>query len=356
MVKKYGMTRGVTLSQSMFPNLSGLHQAHVVRFEQALQRLDTKGGRRSKGGGAKPKLNEKQVASLGVLVESLFRNGCAHLSISDLNSTLIQELKTRGVVDSDTTVSDTYVLRMLKSMGYRRRRRVKAPLPSNAHEQVLDFRYRLCVEVKTHGIQPSMVLNLDETFLTVLPTVRTMWGRTPSSSGETQSSSVLAAEHNKGVTGTFVISAEGVVTHLQIISQGKTERSKLGGSVTGLLFDEVLREDSHWASYETFVILMEQIVTYLAGKRGENEYAVVIMDCVRFHVKLRDAWTQKPSWLLLYYLPPNTTSIAQPLDVGFFGVLKPRLAALRRQTINQELVPAVLADTAPNVDLSWSTL
>lgn len=118
---------------------------------------------------------------------------------------------------------------------------------------------------------------------------------------------------------------------MQVVFKGKHERSlpkdHVRASAPGFVFS---LSENHWANIETQKVWMIRILDAFVKRKCEElqlpygeQKAILLLDCWPCHLTEahRDALAELP-YLLVLFVPPNTTSKLQPCDVGLQKPLK----------------------------------
>jgi hypothetical protein len=102
----------------------------------------------------------------------------------------------------------------------------------------------------------------------------------------------------------------------------------------------ILQEETFWATENSVIEYGRMLEKWRTAqcrlkKISDQTPAIVLMDHAPVHMKtdLRKAWARTFPKLLVVYVPKSCTAHLQPLDVGFFNVLKPKVQALYDQML-----------------------
>jgi hypothetical protein len=203
-------------------------------------------------------------------------------------------------------------------------------LPLDWEEQGVQMAMRVAAVMQLHGIHISMVFNMDQTGVHLVPAST----HTYDVKGN-KSISVLGVEDKRQITACVGASLRGELLPLQLIFQGTTPRclpAETPASKAARV--HMTFTDNHWSSLKT----MQEYITHILSPHADRMIAlhqlpsdahmVLILDCWSVHRS--DAFL---SWLKqehprihVVFVPPNCTSKLQLADVAlqrsFKAVLK----------------------------------
>lgn len=179
--------------------------------------------------------------------------------------------------------------------------------------QVLEQHLRLAHLIVEHRVPPELVFNLDQFGLKVL----SLSDRTRVPVGS-KSVPVIGSDDKRQITGVPVVAADGRIAGLQLIWQGKTERSRPHGALEHPKLKHS-HSVNHWSTPETMRdivtrILVPHIKRVIKEKNlGLLQKSILILDVWCHHIsdEFRQFLANLEVPILVNYIPPNCTSKAQ---------------------------------------------
>jgi len=203
---------------------------------------------------------------------------------------------------------------------WRARTTAASKLPADWEAQGVLMAKRIAAAMEMHDVHPSLVINLDQTGVKLVPSSAWTYEKRNSSSV-----AVIGAEDKRQITACLASALNGELLPLQLIFQGKTERSlpdRTAASIASLC--HLTCSENHWSSQTT----MKQYISEIIMPYAET--------CVRKHrlhadahiILVLDAWavhkseefrlflrTQHPR-IHLVFVPANCTSKLQVAGVA----------------------------------------
>jgi len=203
---------------------------------------------------------------------------------------------------------------------WRARTTAASKLPADWEEQGVLMAKRIAAHMEMHTVHPSLVINLDQTGVKLVPSSAWTYEKRNSSSV-----AVVGAEDKRQITACIASSLSGELLPLQLIFEGKTERSlpeRTAASIASLC--HLTFSDNHWSSQKT----MQQYVSEIVMPYAET--------CIRKHrlhadahiILVLDVWSVHKSEefrlflrthhprIHLVFVPANCTSKLQVADVA----------------------------------------
>lgn len=218
-------------------------------------------------------------------------------------------------------------------------------LPVDWHEQGVAMAQRVAVCIETYDVHPSLVINMDQAGLHLVPAA----SRTYETKG---SRSVLVAglDDKRQITVCVASTLNGDLLPLQLIFMGKTsaslpqhteETKKLGFHLTF--------SSNHWSSQETMQQFVEHIIAphraamIVAHKLKDDAALLLQLDVWAVHIskEFRAFLAEKYKYIHLVYVPANCTSKLQVADLAlnypFKHGFKRRFNAWAAQLIDEQI-------------------
>ncbi len=216
------------------------------------------------------------------------------------------------------TFTKSWALSLLGRMGYVKRKATTKSTPGRSGEEFEQLKARYLKEiggmVKLRDIPDSLVINLDQTGIKLVPTGD--WTMAAQGSRRVE---VVGLGDKRQITATFAASLDGTFLPMQILYQGKTGRSHPKYAFPDGF--DIFHTPNHWANEETCLRFFEKIISpYIQGIReamkAPSQKALVLMD--NFSGQTTTAVLEKAEeqGIILVMVPAGTTDRLQPLDVS----------------------------------------
>ncbi|RPA71453.1 hypothetical protein BJ508DRAFT_198713, partial [Ascobolus immersus RN42] len=189
-------------------------------------------------------------------------------------------------------------------------------LPLNWEDQCERAFFRIVYTVAHEKIHPSLLINLDQTGMNVIPGGGL---RTYDQLGARQVS-LLGKEEKRGFTATLGVTADGQLLGAQSTWKGKTAASLPAVGLRfaaerdlGLTF--VLNPKNHWSCLDTIKKLVTNVVSphrdkmIMEHKLDTNAKVILYLDCWKVH-KSEDFRTwifDDIPWAILIFVPAGCT-------------------------------------------------
>ena len=211
-----------------------------------------------------------------------------------------------------------WALSLLNRMGFvKRKATTKAKSQHSGEEfQMLKKQYlqQVVSMIKVHNIPESLVINLDQTGLNLVPS-----GDWTMSKKGAKRVGLAGLGDKRQITATFAATLSGQFLPMQLLYTGKTDRCHPKQAFPNGF--DVFHTPNHWANAETCERFMERILLpYVTQIRQEklapDQYALLIMD--RFSGQKTDAVLSllEENKIMVVFVPPGTTDKLQPLDLS----------------------------------------
>jgi len=141
---------------------------------------------------------------------------------------------------------------------------------------------------------------------------------------------VIKRSNGSRVWTSFIecISATGKACPPLIIFKGKTVQQQWFKSLEGLQHWEFTATPNGWTNNDIALEWLKKIFIPQTEPREPNEWRLLVLDGHKSHTIYDFMWLCFMSKIYCVYLPPHTSHVLQPLDVGVFSSLK---TAYRRE-------------------------
>ena len=184
-----------------------------------------------------------------------------------------------------------------------------------AKQKMIEFRLQLH---ETGVSNPKAIFNADETALFYQTIPNFMYTKDPS--GEERGTSAMASKHR--VTVLPCANACGDKLPVLVIGKSRSPRAFRGRQMP----DSIVYESQKNAWVDRALAKSWFIKVFVPGKRkllGSVEKAVLFWDNAKPHILDQAVLDSYPE-IVVMFLPPNLTSIYQPMDAGIIAALKRR--------------------------------
>ena len=203
---------------------------------------------------------------------------------------------------------------------WRARTTAASKLPVDWETQGVLMAKRIAAHMEMHSVHPSLVINLDQTGVKLVPSSTWTYEKCNSSSV-----AVVGAEDKRQITACIASSLTGELLPLQLIFEGKTERSlpeRTAASIASLC--HLTFSDNHWSSQKTMQQYVSEIIMPYAEacirkhRLHADAHVILVLDVwsvhksEEFRLFLR---THHPR-IHLVFVPANCTSKLQVADVA----------------------------------------
>lgn len=225
-------------------------------------------------------------------------------------------------------------------------------LPKNWQDMQRDLVLQIALLVRLHNLTEVDVYNMDETCMLYNPSGKSKtWSKSGKIDGTDDYHPCEAHDHGSKQMISLVcaITANGERLPLQYIFEGKQYKEMKDPKTKRMLRRvnefgnhipqygscpmqckpegaDFIQTSNHWANSDTTLVFFEEIVMKHAERRSDpTKPIIVIWDNASFHCTdvFRKALNAKfGDKIILCYLPTNTTSKLQPLDLSVNGAFK----------------------------------
>jgi len=219
-------------------------------------------------------------------------------------------------------LSNSFVHRWLhQQMNYSWRAKTTAAsrVPDNWKELGVLMAKRIAVNVHMYLIHPSLVINMDQTGVHLVPSSNRTFAPIGSSS-----IAVLGADDKRQITCCIASSMNGDLLPLQLVFQGKTTKCEPAATAASIAASvHITHSDNHWSTQETMQqYIKEVIVPYTKSKIQEHRLqadtrVVLVLDVWAVHKseEFRMFLRQQHPNIHLVFVPACCTSKLQVADV-----------------------------------------
>jgi hypothetical protein len=205
-------------------------------------------------------------------------------------------------------------------------------LPADWEEQGVRMAMRLAAQIEMYDVHTSLVVNLDQTGVHLVPA--SFW--TYDTAGST-SVAVVGAEDKRQITAVVASSLYGDMLPLQLIFQGKTERCHPPTTPSSKSARvHITHSPNHWSSVETMQQWVDSVLIPYAERcirRFElraDAAIILVLDVWAVHTseEFRMYLRQKHPRIHLVFVPANCTSKLQVADVALQRPFKSHIREL----------------------------
>jgi hypothetical protein len=277
------------------------------------------------GGKFKPRvISEKDEASLANLLRLYARHGLAFTreEVKELAFEFAQENNRKGFNDEAGRAGKTWFANFLtrnEDIGLKKGADISIYRAFSANKKSIDAWFQMLLGVCIHEdiSSPENIWNVDETGCQDVPKATPVVGQ----KGEKAYCYVPA---DRGETMTFIscVSAVGNVLPPMVIFKGKRVQQKWKENITPN--DAIVRAtESAFVNKQVFYDWGIHFVTYLFQNGFTKNKNLLLLDGHRSHLyNIGFLQLLKENNIICVALPPHTSHLLQPLDVGVFHSFK----------------------------------
>jgi hypothetical protein len=169
-------------------------------------------------------------------------------------------------------------------------------------------------------VHPSLVINMDQTGVHLVPSSKWTYAQKNSSSVAT-----IGGEDKRQITACIASSLDGNFLPLQLIFQGKTPRCLPAATAASIAAEAHLTQtENHWSSQKTMQDYVEKVIMPYANKQIEahrlnsDSKLILVLDVWAVHksVEFRQFLRTHHPRIHLVFVPANCTSKLQVADVA----------------------------------------
>jgi hypothetical protein len=252
-----------------------------------------------------------------------------------------------------------WALSLLSRMGFVKRKattKAKANItPEQFQGMKSTYLHQVVSMVKLHSVPSSLVINLDQTGLNIVPSGE--WTMEKEGSKRVD---LAGLGDKRQITATFAASLDGQFLPMQILYQGKTNRCHPNFAFPDEF--DVYHTANHWANEETCIRFTERILKpYIVKIREQMESpdqpALLIMDRFRGQMSAAVQSNLDENKILVVTVPAGTTDKLQPLDLTVNKAAKDFLRDRFHQWYAQEVMKQLKdQEDTGNVNVNMSTV
>jgi hypothetical protein len=253
---------------------------------------------------------------------------------------------------SSFRVSDSFVRNFLHSVlawSLRKATQAAQKLPKDWQNQCLHSFFRKAYVIKDRDIPIYLVVNFDQTQVTLAPGNRMSWAETGS-----KQVGMVGMDEKRAFTLVVGVSADGTLLPFQTIFVGKTATS-LPSATTSPNYSDAVKAGfkfepsgtgTYWSNQSTMRSYINDIITpYFDKKNAENglpafQCSLLQLDVWSVHrsEEFRGWMSTHHPTIILDYVPGGCTGIHQPCDVGIQRPLKLSIKKSYHEDIVQDLM------------------
>ncbi len=160
--------------------------------------------------------------------------------------------------------------------------------------------------------RPNRVWNCDESGFPLSPKS----GKVLALRGTKTVYRTCSANKEQISTSSAVSASGGIIPPFHIFPGERFSYNPLEGGVEGVYFG---RSSKGWITTQLFY---GWVANHFATRIGRDRPVLLLFDGHSTHIDLETLKFCKENNILLHCLPPHSSRITQPLDVGFFKLLK----------------------------------
>ena len=292
MLKK-AIESGSSVSEAIFSS----HVGHPVMLDPYLtqQVKDLVIGSREAGAS----ILRRDVINIG---HGVILSKNPNLLLENGGSIKLTEKWARGLLSS---------LNMVKRRGTTAKRKI----PELLYEETkFSFQRNISMKIREHNIPPSLVINLDQTPLSYVTNENYTFAELGSNTVP-----IASSDDKRAITGTFACSAEGHFLPLQLIYKGKSKLCLPKYSFPQTF--DVIYNEKHWANETTAITFLEKIIVpFVTDEKvllglPETQKILLIFDVFKGHLTSKVNEVMLRNNIVHELVPPNMTSLFQPLDI-----------------------------------------
>ena len=221
-----------------------------------------------------------------------------------------------------------WALSLMKRMGLVKRRgstQGKKSVSSTEYQHLRStYLHQISGIVAVHKIPPEMVVNWDQSGISIVPTCN--WTMEQEGASRVE---IAGLNDKRQITVTFAASLSGDLLPPQVLYQGKTERCH--PSFTFPDGYDIWHSPNHWANGDTVVRYINNVILpYFRQVRAEKglldtQPGLCIYDVFKGHKKNEVQTLVEENKILTVFVPSNCTDLLQPLDLSVNKAVKERL-------------------------------
>lgn len=204
--------------------------------------------------------------------------------------------------------------RNIMSWSWRRRNTAAEKLPDDWREQGRLMARRIAALMQLSNIPSTNVVNIDQTGLLLIPASTNTYEQR----GGTRVA-IVGSEEKCQITAVIGSSLAGGMLPLQLIFEGKTERSRPPHTPDTLAAGfHITNSENHWSTLETMKEYVDFVLDPWRRRVGNDAELVLLLDAWSVHrsKEFRDWMDAQHKRIHLVFVPANCTSMLQIVDVA----------------------------------------
>ena len=245
---------------------------------------------------------------------------------------------------------------------WRARTTAASKLPADWEAQGVLMAKRVAALMEMHGVHPSLIINADQTGAKLVPSSAWTYEKCNSSSV-----AVIGADDKRQITACLASALNGELLPLQLIFQGKTERSvpaKTAASIASMC--HVTFSENHWSTQTTMKQYISEIIMPYAEacirthRLHADAHIILLLDVWSVHKseEFRMFLRMQHPRIHLVFVPANCTSKLQVADVSLQRPFKHSITRRFNEWAVRQIKEQIAAGSAVGVSelLKMSTL
>jgi len=203
---------------------------------------------------------------------------------------------------------------------WRRRNTAAEKLPDDWREQGRLMARRIAALMQLSNIPAANVVNIDQTGLILVPSSTNTYEQRGGIHV-----AIAGSEEKRQITAVIGSSLAGDMLPLQLIFEGKTERSRPPHTPETLAAGfHITNSENHWSTLETMKEYVNFVLDPWRRRHSSDSEMVLLLDAWSVHrsKEFRDWMDAQHKRIHLVFVPANCTSMLQVADVALNGPFK----------------------------------
>ena len=239
-----------------------------------------------------------------------------------------------------STYSVSEFARKIMFWSWRKRTTAAIKLPDDWRAQGTLMARRIAALMHLSNIPAANVVNIDQTGIVLVPaTTHTYEQR---GAGQV---AIVGAEEKRQITAVLGSTLQGEMLPLQLIFEGKTERSRAQHiTETRDACFHLTNSENHWSTLQTMQEYVENVLEPWRRKQGADSEMILLLDAWSVHrsKEFRNWMSSNHAKIHLVYIPANCTSMLQVADVALNRPFKSSI----RKSFNEWAASIIVAQIA----------